>query len=545
MGGLLILTSVAISVLLWMDLRNPYVWACLLVTAGFGLIGFLDDYDKVRKAHHAGLSGKTRLALEFLIAGAATWLMVRSSGTGLHLPFVKETVIDLGYFYIFFGAFVIVAFGNAVNLTDGLDGLATMPVIIASIAFLLITYLVGNVKFATYLGIPHVPGAGDLTVLLLAIIGAGLAFLWFNAPPAAVFMGDTGSLALGGALGAVAVATHHEFVLAIVGGIFVVEALSRRDPGRGLQAHRQARLPDGADPPPFRAARLVRADRRDPLLDHQLRARAGGPFDPQAAGDHRQGLRREEIRGLRACEVRAGDGRGVACERRRGDRVGREGGGAGRRLPARAHGSTTSTKPTSRNSTASSSLPASPSTATRSPQRARDAGVEIIGDIELFARARPELPPHKVVGITGTNGKSTTTALVHHILKTAGVPTTMGGNIGLPILAQDPLPEGGVYVLELSSYQIDLTRSLDCEVAVLLNITPDHLDRYESFEGYAASKMRLLDMQSQGQNSFIGTDANMSALDLLSEQREWPTLQGPHNRQNCWAAILTCRGNVH
>jgi phospho-N-acetylmuramoyl-pentapeptide-transferase len=226
MGGLLILTSVAISVLLWMDLRNPYVWACLLVTAGFGLIGFLDDYDKVRKAHHAGLSGKTRLALEFLIAGGATWLMVRTGGTGLHLPFVKETVVDLGYFYILFGAFVIVAFGNAVNLTDGLDGLATMPVIIASIAFLLITYLVGNVKFAAYLGIPHVPGAGDLTVLLLAIVGAGLAFLWFNAPPAAVFMGDTGSLALGGALGAVAVATHHEFVLAIVGGIFVVEALS-------------------------------------------------------------------------------------------------------------------------------------------------------------------------------------------------------------------------------------------------------------------------------------------------------------------------------
>jgi phospho-N-acetylmuramoyl-pentapeptide-transferase len=226
MGGLLILTSVAISVLLWMDLRNPYVWACLLVTGGFGLIGWLDDYDKVRKAHHAGLSGKTRLTLEFLIAGVATWLMVRSSGTELHLPFVKETVIDLGWFYILFGAFVIVAFGNAVNLTDGLDGLATMPVIIASLAFVLFAYLVGNAKFATYLGIPHVPGAGDLTVLLLAIIGAGLAFLWFNAPPAAVFMGDTGSLALGGALGAVAVATHHEFALVIVGGIFVVEALS-------------------------------------------------------------------------------------------------------------------------------------------------------------------------------------------------------------------------------------------------------------------------------------------------------------------------------
>jgi phospho-N-acetylmuramoyl-pentapeptide-transferase len=226
MGGLLILIAVTASVLLWMQFDNPYVWACLLVTAGFGLIGWLDDYDKVRKAHHAGLSGKTRLALEFLIAGVATWLMVRTGGTGLHLPFVKESVADLGWFYILFGAFVIVAFGNAVNLTDGLDGLATMPVIIASIAFLLIAYLVGNARFANYLGIPHVPGAGDLTVLCLAIVGAGLAFLWFNAPPAAVFMGDTGSLALGGALGAVSVATHHEFVLVIVGGLFVVEALS-------------------------------------------------------------------------------------------------------------------------------------------------------------------------------------------------------------------------------------------------------------------------------------------------------------------------------
>ncbi len=226
MGGLLILVSVGISVLLWMDLSNPYVWACLLVTGGFGLIGFLDDYDKVKKAHHAGLSGKMRLFLEFAIAGFATWLMVRMSGTQLYLPFVQGAVVDLGWLYIAFGAFVIVAFGNSVNLTDGLDGLATMPVIIAAVAFTLIAYLVGNVKYATYLGIPLVTGAGDLTVLLLAIVGAGLAFLWFNAPPAAVFMGDTGSLALGGALGAVAVATHHEFVLAVIGGLFVLEAVS-------------------------------------------------------------------------------------------------------------------------------------------------------------------------------------------------------------------------------------------------------------------------------------------------------------------------------
>src|SRR5438128_5555505 len=171
MGGLLILIAVMVSVLLWMDLKNPYVWACLLVTAGFGLIGWLDDYDKVKKAHHAGLSGKTRLLLEFLIAGFATWLIVRTGGTHLYVPFRQGPVMDLGWFYIVFGASVIVAFGNSVNLTDGLDGLATMPVIIASLAFLLISYLVGNAKFANYLGIPHVLGVGDLTVLLMAIIG--------------------------------------------------------------------------------------------------------------------------------------------------------------------------------------------------------------------------------------------------------------------------------------------------------------------------------------------------------------------------------------
>ena len=188
-------------------------------------------------------------------------------------------------------------------------------------------------------------------------------------------------------------------------------------------------------------------------------------------------------------------------------------------------------------------------------QRARDAGIEIIGDIELFARARPELPPHKVVGITGTNGKSTTTALVHHILKTAGVPTEMGGNIGLPILAQDALPEGGVYVLELSSYQIDLAKSLDCDVAVLLNITPDHLDRYESFEAYAASKMRLFEMQSADNLSLYPgrtppelqdvrhTAENWTAYFddiVVSEQDRWPALQGPHNLQNVKAATAVC-----
>ncbi len=226
MGGLMILTSMTLSILLWMDLKNPYVWACLCVTLGFGAIGFLDDYDKVRKASSAGVSGRMRLLGEFLIAGIASWLIVLQNGTHLYLPFLMGVSIDLGWFYIVFAAFVIVSFGNAVNLTDGLDGLATMPVIIASVTFMIIVYLVGNVKFAGYLGIPHVAGAGELAIFCGAMVGGGLAFLWFNAPPAAVFMGDTGSLALGGALGAIAVTAHHEIVLAIVGGLFVVEALS-------------------------------------------------------------------------------------------------------------------------------------------------------------------------------------------------------------------------------------------------------------------------------------------------------------------------------
>jgi UDP-N-acetylmuramoylalanine--D-glutamate ligase len=188
-------------------------------------------------------------------------------------------------------------------------------------------------------------------------------------------------------------------------------------------------------------------------------------------------------------------------------------------------------------------------------RRAREAKVPLIGDIELFAQARPSLPPHKVVGITGTNGKSTTTALVHHILKTAGIPTTMGGNIGLPILAQDPLPEGGVYVLELSSYQIDLTQSLDCDVAALLNVTPDHLDRYDGMDDYAASKARLFAMQSPDHPAVIAAEddytraiaAQMEGRKILvsaaqvKDQSRWPALQGPHNAQNAAAAVAVAR----
>lgn len=226
MGGLMILTSLVLAMLLWMDLKSPFVWACLAVTAGFGVIGFLDDFDKVRKSSHRGVPGRVRLLGEFVVAGIASWIIVSQINTNLYVPFFSGLIIPLGPFYYVFAAFVIVGAGNAVNLTDGLDGLATMPVIIAAGTFALICYLVGRVDYSSYLGIPHVSGAGELAIFCAAIMGAGLAFLWFNAPPAAVFMGDTGSLALGGALGAIAVASHHEIVLGIVGGLFVLEAVS-------------------------------------------------------------------------------------------------------------------------------------------------------------------------------------------------------------------------------------------------------------------------------------------------------------------------------
>ncbi len=226
MGGILILLCLTVSTLLWMEWDLPFVWSVLFVTLGFGTIGFLDDYAKVTRNSSAGISGRTRLLLEFLIAGAAVWFISRQTGTVLYFPFLKDAGLDLGPLYIAFGALVIVGAANAVNLTDGLDGLAIMPVIVAAATFGVIAYLVGNFVFAEYLGVHFVRGSGELIVLVGAIVGAGLGFLWFNAPPAAVFMGDTGSLAIGGAIGGLAVVTNHELVLLVVGGLFVVEAVS-------------------------------------------------------------------------------------------------------------------------------------------------------------------------------------------------------------------------------------------------------------------------------------------------------------------------------
>jgi phospho-N-acetylmuramoyl-pentapeptide-transferase len=230
MGGLLILACFILATLLWVPLKNPYLWPVLLVAASYGAIGAVDDWLKLKKRSSDGMSGGQKLLFQVVAAFLASLILIQLSPEalryGVALPFVKDTLLYLGIFYVPFAILVIVGASNAVNLTDGLDGLAIVPVMIVATCFALIAYLSGNINFSNYLQIHYVPGTGDLATLCGALIGAGLGFLWFNAPPAKVFMGDTGSLALGGALGAVSVATRHELVLAIAGGLFVLETVS-------------------------------------------------------------------------------------------------------------------------------------------------------------------------------------------------------------------------------------------------------------------------------------------------------------------------------
>ncbi|NQV57462.1 MAG: phospho-N-acetylmuramoyl-pentapeptide-transferase [Rhodospirillales bacterium] len=231
MGGFMILAALVLSTLLWADLRNGYIWAALGVTVGYGMIGFIDDYIKVTRRHSKGLPGKLKFVLQIFIAVVASLWIVSITrdplSTSLAIPFFKNVLIDLGGFlFVSFAVLVMVGTSNAVNLTDGLDGLAIGPVMIAAGVFALIAYIIGNSVFSNYLQVHYVPGAGELSIFCGALVGAGLGFLWFNAPPAMVFMGDTGSLSMGGALGVVSVITKHELVLAIVGGLFVLETVS-------------------------------------------------------------------------------------------------------------------------------------------------------------------------------------------------------------------------------------------------------------------------------------------------------------------------------
>ena len=477
--------------------------SCCSSPLGFGAIGFYDDYLKVTKQSHHGFSGRARLAGEF--ADRRDRVLTRMTITG-HAgrdlagacPSSTATSLDLGWASCCSAPFVIVAFGNAVNLTDGLDGLAIVPVMIAAATFGLISYFAGNSSIRTTCCINHMPNAGELMVVCGALIGAGVGFLWFNAPPAQIFMGDTGSLALGGLLGTIAVAIKHEIVLAIVGGLFVMEALSRDRAGRLVQADRQARVPDGADPSSFRAARLVGAADRHALLDRRLRAGAGRPRHLEAevsmtpvstfAGQARRAVR---PRRLRACRPRARWSRAARRSPRWDD------GEAARAKAAAAGCALVDLAAADWSSFAS--LVLSPGVPLTHPkphwtvERAKAAGVEVIGDIELFARERaaraPDAPlrrDHRHQRQVDDDGADRPRAAqAGRDVRSAAISACR-----CSILRRRRRTPS--MCIECSSFQIDLAPSLEPSVGLLINLTPDHLDRHGTMENYAAIKERLV-----------------------------------------------------
>ena len=305
MGGALILVSVAVTTLLWADLSNRYVWVVLVVTLGFGIIGWVDDWRKVVQRNPKGLSARTKYFWQSVIGLAAAVYLAFSATlpaqTEFIVPFFKHVTYPLGVWgFVLMTYFVIVGTSNAVNLTDGLDGLAIMPTVMVGSALGVFAYVAGHAVFSKYLGFPHIPGAGELTVFCAAMAGAGLAFLWFNAYPAEVFMGDVGALALGAALGTIAVICRQEIVLFIMGGVFVVETLSVMLQVALLQAHRQAHLPHGAAASPLRAEGLEGKPGRGALLDHHDDAGAGRAVDFETA------LSRLNRRGAEAQRCRRG-----------------------------------------------------------------------------------------------------------------------------------------------------------------------------------------------------------------------------------------------
>ena len=514
MGGVLILLALTSATLLWADLTNPFVWVALIVTIGYGGIGFCDDYLKLTRRSSGGLPGRLKLLGQAIIGLIAAFIIMRFTeprlATSLAVPVMKNVLIPLGALFPLWGALVMMGSSNAVNLTDGLDGLAIVPVMITAVCFALISYLAGNSIFAGYLGIPYVPGTGELAVFCGGIVGASLGFLWFNAPPAMVFMGDTGSLSTGGAHRgrrrrgqARAGAADRGRPVRPGGG------LGHR-PGRLLQAHRPARVPHGAAPPPLREAGLEGAHHRHPLLDHRHDPGPGRPLHPEAA-----------VSGMGALDRYRGKRVGILGLARSGLAAARALRAAGADVlayddkpDALARASAQGLEPGSAADVpALALLVPSPGVPLTHPAphpviaAAFAAGVPIRGDVDLFAEA---VAPRRIVGITGTNGKSTTTALVRHLLAEGGLDAVRGGNIGEAVFDLDPGPDSRVFVLELSSFQLDLCETLRPAVAVWLNLTPDHLDRHGDLAGYAAAKARIFRNQQAGDRAVIGVDDDPS-----------------------------------
>ena len=529
MGGLLILTAALVPTLLWADLTNPYVWVAVLATAAFGGIGFADDYLKVTRRSHHGLRPLYKLGLQVLVAtavGVALLVLADHNlyNTRLIFPFFKRVIPELGWLYVPFAVLVLVGASNAVNLTDGLDGLAISTFTVAAATFTALAYVTGHRVFAEYLLIVRFAPAAELTVFCGALVGAGLGFLWYNSYPAEIFMGDVGSLALGGAIGTVAIldqagdpARHRRRRLRGRGAV--------GDPAGGVvQAHGAAHLQDGAAAPSLRTDRLERAegdhavpDRGDPLRavqPHHVEAAMTATTEPARSGadarrapgatvapydlDGRRvlvvGAARSGLaaaawlagRGARvtltdasdAADVSSLDGLGVATE-------------LGPHRPECFH--------------AAELIVLSPGVSPWLPivQAARHAGVPVVGELELASR----FLKGRVIAITGTKGKSTTTTLIGRMCEAAGMPVRVGGNLGPPLSGQvDGSTQDTVHVVEVSSFQLETTATFRPWIAVWLNFSADHQDRHASLTEYRDAKARIFANQRDEDVAVVNAD---------------------------------------
>ncbi len=582
MGGLLILFAWLVATLLWANLTNPYVWLAIEVSAGFGLIGFADDLLKVRRKRNLGLTARSKMLLQILVAGAAGVALpllpaAQPFSRTLAFPFFKDLVVDLGALYVPFVVFVLVGSSNAVNLTDGLDGLAIGAAGIAAGTYAIFCYVAGNRIVAGYLQLPSIPGVGEVTIFCGALVGAALGFLWFNAHPAEVFMGDVGSLALGGGIAIVAVMAKQEILLALVGGLFVMEALSvivqvGSFKLRGKRVFRMAPLHHH-----FELLRLGRAEDHRSFLDPGvalLARRALHPQAPMNATSSSERWRRAYVLGLGLSGTAAARllrSRGVAVvasDRCRADeldleslagdegvelRLGRDDGP----LPEGLDG-----------------VVVSPGVAPAHPilVAARAAGLPILAEVELAFRWLEGT----VVAITGSNGKSTTTALAGALIAGTGRAVEVCGNIGAPLAGVVDGAPGRIFVVELSSFQLEAVDRFHARAAALLNLSPDHLDRHGDLAGYLAAKRRVFRNQTSDDVAVLnGDEPEVAATPVGGRRRlfsrlarvadgccldgdrvverapgeadrelfriEDVPLPGPHNLENAMAAALLAR----
>jgi len=557
MGGLMILFSVVVSVLLWSDLTNRWVWIVLGVTAGYGCLGLVDDYKKVKQRDNAGITAGQKLVWQFTLAIAvAIAIFYDPSFDGeLTVPFFKNFTPHLGLLYIPLATFIIVGASNSVNLTDGLDGLAIGPTMIVAGTFILLAYASGHARIAEYLAIKSVTGAGELTIFCGALVGGSLGFLWYNTFPAAVFMGDVGSLSLGGALGTIAVIIRQEVLLALVGGIFVIEALSviMQVSSFKLTGKRIFLMA----PIHHHFATDCRS-----VLDH---FHYFGAFCAvfvevemmnELAGKHvlvlglgRSGRSAAKFCAQHGAYVVAADEAPLACE-------------ALQNLEANLKVCVGQPFPD----------PAAFDLVVPSPGVPRERyaahAKQVWGDIEIAFRSF-DTP---MIAVTGSNGKSTTTLLIEAMLCRAGIRALAAGNIGTPILdlGEEKLDQ---FVLEVSSFQLETVETFRPAIAVLLNFSPDHIDRHGSIEAYFAVKARIFSNQlasdllianasdeaivrmlrkarsrvwtfhpSEPQTQGAWYEGDSVVLKLGDQTKRFPfslgTLQGTHNRQNALASLL-------